>query len=66
MMILKLLEADGLIQRIVDPQGPPKVEYEVTELASSLKEILYLINEGGEEKLANSQSGSAPFGWALN
>lgn len=48
---LKELETDGLIKRIVHQQIPPKVEYEATELAYSLKPVLCLMDEWGEEKL---------------
>lgn len=48
---LKELEADGLITRIVYQQVPPKVEYEVTELAHSLTKILFLMDEWGEDRL---------------
>lgn len=52
MLIAKLreLEKDGLVNRIVHQQVPPKVEYELTDLAISLKNILYLMDEWGEKR----------------
>jgi len=46
---LKELENDGLVNRIVHQQVPPKVEYELTELGLSLKEILYWMDKWGED-----------------
>lgn len=53
MLILKLkeLEQDKLINRIVHPEVPPKVEYELTELGQSFKEILILMDKWGESNL---------------
>lgn len=48
---LKELERDGLINRLVYPQVPPKVEYELTELGHSLKEILLQMDQWGETHL---------------
>ncbi len=48
---LKELEADGLVNRIVYQQVPPKVEYELTELGLSLKQILHLMDDWGEDNL---------------
>lgn len=48
---LKELENDGLVNRIVHQQVPPKVEYELTELGSSLKQILYSMDKWGEDNL---------------
>ncbi|HYC59702.1 MAG TPA: helix-turn-helix domain-containing protein [Thermoanaerobaculia bacterium] len=33
---MRALERDGLIERTVHPSVPPKVEYELTDLGSSL------------------------------
>jgi DNA-binding HxlR family transcriptional regulator len=48
---LKELENDKLVNRIVHQQVPPKVEYELTELGHSLKEILFLMDEWGENNV---------------
>jgi DNA-binding HxlR family transcriptional regulator len=48
---LKELEKDNLVNRIVHQQVPPKVEYELTELGHSLKEILVLMDGWGESNV---------------
>ncbi len=52
---LKQLEADGIINRMVYPEVPPRVEYSLTELGDSLKPILDSMNIWGVEhmKLSN-------------
>jgi DNA-binding HxlR family transcriptional regulator len=40
---LRELEADGIVKRIVFPEVPPKVEYELTELGQSLAPVLLSI-----------------------
>lgn len=54
---LKELEKDGLINRIVHQQVPPKVEYELTNRGTSLREILTLMDKWGE---VNSMSSKLP------
>lgn len=44
---LRELEADGLINREVYPQVPPKVEYSLTEYGRDLEATLYLMSEWG-------------------
>lgn len=46
---LRELEAHGLVKRTVYPVVPPKVEYELTELGLSLKEILVQLRAWGKE-----------------
>ncbi|EGA91271.1 hypothetical protein GPDM_00340 [Planococcus donghaensis MPA1U2] len=46
---LRELEADGIIHREVYPVIPPKVEYSLTDFGQSLKPIVLLMREWGEE-----------------
>lgn len=57
---LRELEADGIIQRTVYPEVPPKVEYELTDLGRTLKPILVGLRDWGERfqsRLAPDPSG---------
>ena len=51
---LKELEHDGLINKITYKQFPPKTVYELTELGSSLDNILMLMNKWGESKISSN------------
>lgn len=46
---LRELEADQLVKRIVYPEVPPKVEYELTALGLSMKPLLQSISDWGED-----------------
>jgi DNA-binding HxlR family transcriptional regulator len=45
---LRELERDGVIQRKVYAEVPPKVEYSLTEFGMSLEPILTAMNDWGE------------------
>ncbi|MCG8477043.1 MAG: helix-turn-helix transcriptional regulator [Cytophagales bacterium] len=45
---LREMEKSGLVQRKVFPVVPPKVEYSLTELGSSLTPILRTLDEWGK------------------
>ncbi len=54
---LRELETDGVINRIVYPEVPPKVEYELTALGRSLEKVLLSLRDWGEEyRTRNSPS----------
>lgn len=46
---LRELEADGVVRRIVYPEVPPKVEYELTEVGHSLAPVLLSMREWGSQ-----------------
>lgn len=45
---LRELECDGLVERKVYPQVPPKVEYSLTDIGKRLMPILKMMCEWGE------------------
>ena len=50
---LKTLEADGLINRKVYPQVPPKVEYTLTESGKSLIPLILQLTEWAQANMTN-------------
>ncbi|MDP4098281.1 helix-turn-helix transcriptional regulator [Paenibacillus sp. P96] len=50
-MMLKEMEADGLIIRREFPQVPPKVEYSLSERGLSLIPVLNMMCDWGEENM---------------
>lgn len=46
---LRELEEEDIIQRVVYPQVPPKVEYSITEYGRSLEPILEAMHEWGKK-----------------
>ncbi|WP_194818406.1 helix-turn-helix domain-containing protein [Nocardia sp. XZ_19_385] len=44
---LRELEADGLVDRTVYPEVPPRVEYSLTELGASLAPAVVWLNQWG-------------------
>lgn len=51
MQELKKFEGYGIVNRKVYPEVPPKVEYSLTEAGESLKPIMVLIKQWGNEHL---------------
>jgi DNA-binding HxlR family transcriptional regulator len=48
------MEADGLIMREVFAEVPPRVEYSITDLGSSLRPVIDSMMKWGEEYKANA------------
>lgn len=48
---LRELEAEGIIERIVYPEVPPRVEYSMTEYGRSLEPILEAMHEWGTKHM---------------
>ncbi len=53
---LREMEADGLLDRTVYPQVPPKVEYSLTPLGRSLAPVLLALKQWGDANMALFQS----------
>jgi DNA-binding HxlR family transcriptional regulator len=53
---LRALEQDGLIKRTVYAEVPPRVEYELTEIALELAPILKQLSEWGNRQRSLSSS----------
>jgi DNA-binding HxlR family transcriptional regulator len=52
---LRELEQDGLVQRTVYPQVPPRVEYNLTERSQSLAPLLMQLKNWGDTQLQQLQ-----------
>lgn len=52
---LRELEEEDIIERVVYPQVPPKVEYSITEYGKSLKPILEAMHEWGTNHTLHKQ-----------
>lgn len=52
---LKELERDGILHRIVFNELPPRVEYELTDMAKDLSGILWDLNDWGKHLLKRQE-----------
>ncbi|WP_342576240.1 winged helix-turn-helix transcriptional regulator [Solibacillus sp. FSL K6-1781] len=52
---LRELENEDIIQRVVYPQVPPKVEYSITEYGRSLEPILHAMHDWGTNHTLHKQ-----------
>lgn len=52
---LRDLENEDIIQRVVYPQVPPKVEYSITEYGRSLEPILQAMHDWGTKHTLNKR-----------
>ncbi|WP_138417678.1 winged helix-turn-helix transcriptional regulator [Aquibacillus sediminis] len=52
---LRELEEEDIIERVVYPQVPPKVEYSITEYGRSLQPILEAMHEWGKQHTLHKQ-----------
>lgn len=53
---LRELEAEDIIERVVYPQVPPKVEYSITTYGRSLEPILHAMHEWGTNHTLHKQA----------
>ncbi|WP_411268502.1 winged helix-turn-helix transcriptional regulator [Macrococcus capreoli] len=56
---LRELEADGIINRIVYNQVPPKVEYEISDYGHTLDDLLSMLCHWGEVHVENLNKNGA-------
>lgn len=57
---LRELEKEGIIERKVYPQIPPKVEYTLTELGYKLKPVLLALHQWGVEYIKSKSIDADP------
>ena len=50
---LRSMEEDGIITRTVYPEGPPRVEYALSELGESMRPIIQAMEQWGTEYKKN-------------
>ncbi|MEO7990279.1 MAG: helix-turn-helix domain-containing protein [Chryseolinea sp.] len=55
---LRELERDGIIDRVIYPEIPPRVEYTLTEKGKSLLPIINLMKDWGSNNILNTKNES--------
>lgn len=51
---LKEMESDGLVNRKVYPEVPPRVEYSLTDTGKTLRSVIGALNDWGNQYIKNS------------
>jgi DNA-binding HxlR family transcriptional regulator len=62
---LRQLERDGLVQRRIYAEVPPRVEYEITELGSSLQTVFAALGDWSGEHMADVEASRAAYSGPL-
>ena len=60
-LTLRSLERDGLVERIVTPTVPARVEYELSERGKGLREPLFLLHAWATENLPGIEQSRREF-----
>ena len=58
---LRQLERDGLVQREIFAEVPPRVEYEITELGSSLQTVFAALGDWGDAHMPDVEAARASY-----
>jgi DNA-binding HxlR family transcriptional regulator len=58
---LRGLERDGLVSRTMYPEVPPRVEYELTSLGATLRQIVHALIEWSGAHLAEVDAARARY-----
>jgi DNA-binding HxlR family transcriptional regulator len=58
---LRQLERDGLVQRRIYAEVPPRVEYEITELGGSLQSVFAALGEWGDAHMPDVERSRAAY-----
>ncbi len=59
--VLRQLERDGLVTRVVFPEVPPRVEYTITPLALEMLDLIHPLWRWASENVAQFQAAQAAY-----
>ena len=59
--VLRQLERNGLVTRVVFAQVPPKVEYQITEIALEILELVHPLWKWSAENVSKFQAARAEY-----